>query len=44
MNLKRLYELQLARAVPIDSVYDEIVNTLENFRNMDDEVWTKEPL
>uniref|UniRef100_A0A164Z0G5 SCD domain-containing protein n=1 Tax=Daucus carota subsp. sativus TaxID=79200 RepID=A0A164Z0G5_DAUCS len=38
VNLKRLYELQLARAVPIDSVYDEIVNTLENFRNMDDEV------
>lgn len=38
VNLKRLYELQLVRSVPIDSVYEDIVNTLENFRNMDDEV------
>ncbi|KAJ9171896.1 hypothetical protein P3X46_015198 [Hevea brasiliensis] len=38
VNLKRLYELQLTRAVPIDSLYDDIVRNLHNFRNVDDEV------
>uniref|UniRef100_A0A2C9WMV5 SCD domain-containing protein n=1 Tax=Manihot esculenta TaxID=3983 RepID=A0A2C9WMV5_MANES len=38
VNLKRLYELQLSRAVPIESLYDDIVRNLHNFRNVDDEV------
>ncbi|KAM6558472.1 hypothetical protein CsatA_027711 [Cannabis sativa] len=38
VNLKRLYELQLSRAVPIESLYEDMVNTLQNFRNLDDEV------
>lgn len=38
VNLKRLYELQLSRAVPIESLYDDIVRNLHNFRNLDDEV------
>ena len=38
VNLKRLYELQLSRAVPIETLYEDIVNALQNFRNMDYEV------
>ncbi|WCJ21441.1 Cohesin subunit SA-3 [Euphorbia peplus] len=38
VNLKRLYELQLSRAVPIESLYEDIVNALCSFRNVDDEV------
>ncbi|KAK7337377.1 hypothetical protein VNO77_17946 [Canavalia gladiata] len=38
VNLKRLYELQLSRSVPIDSLYEDIVMVLRNFRNMEDEV------
>ncbi|KAL5561587.1 hypothetical protein UlMin_031334 [Ulmus minor] len=38
VNLKRLYELQLSRAVPIESLYEDFVKTLHSFRNMDDEV------
>ncbi|KDP21541.1 hypothetical protein JCGZ_22012 [Jatropha curcas] len=38
VNLKRLYELQLSRAVPIESLYDDIVRILHYFRNVDDEV------
>ncbi|KAF2298603.1 hypothetical protein GH714_024287 [Hevea brasiliensis] len=38
VNLKRLYELQLSRAVPIESLYDDFVRNLHNFRNVDDEV------
>ncbi|GAV79062.1 STAG domain-containing protein [Cephalotus follicularis] len=38
VNLKRLYELQLSRAVPFESFYEDIVSTLRNFRNLDDEV------
>ncbi|KAJ9187713.1 hypothetical protein P3X46_003137 [Hevea brasiliensis] len=38
VNLKRLYELQLSRAVPIESLYDDFVRNLHNFRNADDEV------
>ncbi|KAL4603123.1 hypothetical protein ACB092_10G103000 [Castanea dentata] len=38
VNLKRLYELQLSRAVPIESLYEEIVMVLSSFRNMEDEV------
>lgn len=38
VNLKRLYELQLSRAVSIEILYEDIVNTLQNFRNMDYEV------
>ncbi|GMN38154.1 hypothetical protein TIFTF001_007378 [Ficus carica] len=38
VNLKRLYELQLSRAVPIEGLHEDIVNALQNFRNMDYEV------
>ncbi|PON96681.1 Coatomer beta subunit [Trema orientale] len=38
VNLKRLYELQLSMAVPIESLYEDIVKTLQNFRHLDDEV------
>ncbi|XP_062087056.1 sister-chromatid cohesion protein 3-like isoform X2 [Humulus lupulus] len=38
VNLKRLYELQLSRDVPIESLYEDIVRTLQKFRNLDDEV------
>ncbi|TKY61845.1 Sister-chromatid cohesion protein 3 [Spatholobus suberectus] len=38
VNLKRLYELQLKRSVPINSLYEDIVMVLRDFRNMEDEV------
>ncbi|XP_057532068.1 sister-chromatid cohesion protein 3 isoform X2 [Amaranthus tricolor] len=38
VNLKRLYELQLWRSVPIDNLFDDFSSMLENFRNVDDEV------
>lgn len=39
VNLKRLYELQLKRYVPIDSLYEDIVSVLRGSRNnMEDEV------
>lgn len=38
VNLKRLYELQLSRDVPVESLYEDIVRTLQKFRNLDDEV------
>ena len=38
VNLKRLYELQLSRFVPINSIYGDIVMVLRDFRNMEDEV------
>ncbi|XP_065861246.1 sister-chromatid cohesion protein 3 [Euphorbia lathyris] len=38
VNLKRLYELQLSRAVPIESLYEDIVSVLRSFRNVDDDV------
>lgn len=38
VNLKRLYELQLSKAVPIESLYEDLVMILRGFRNMDDEV------
>lgn len=38
VNLKRLYELQLSRYVPIDSIYRDLVMVLRDFRNMEDEV------
>jgi len=39
VNLKRLYELQLKRSVPIDSLYEDIVSVLRGSRNnMEDEV------
>ncbi|CAJ2632128.1 unnamed protein product [Trifolium pratense] len=38
VNLRRLYELQLSRYVPIDNLYEEIVMVLRDFRNMEDEV------
>uniref|UniRef100_A0A2N9GLG3 Uncharacterized protein n=1 Tax=Fagus sylvatica TaxID=28930 RepID=A0A2N9GLG3_FAGSY len=37
-NLKRLYELQLLRAVSIESLYEDMVMVLSSFRNMEDEV------
>lgn len=38
VNLKRLHELHLSRYVPIDSLYEDIVMVLRDFRNMEDEV------
>ena len=39
VNLKRLYELQLKKSVPIDSLYEDIVSVLRGSRNnMEDEV------
>ncbi|KAK9067654.1 hypothetical protein SSX86_011765 [Deinandra increscens subsp. villosa] len=38
VNMKRLYELQLTRPVPIESLYDDIFMVLKNFRNIDEEV------
>ncbi|CAH1447463.1 unnamed protein product [Lactuca virosa] len=38
VNMKRLYELQLLRPVPIESLYDDIAMVLKNFRHIDDEV------
>ncbi|KAH9612413.1 hypothetical protein KSS87_005628 [Heliosperma pusillum] len=38
VNLKRLYELQLSKSVPIDSLYEEFTSMLEGFRNVDEEV------
>nr|GMD25037.1 sister-chromatid cohesion protein 3 [Ipomoea batatas] len=38
VNLKRLYELQLSREISIESLYEEFVHILKNFRNIDDEV------
>lgn len=38
VNLKRLYELQLSRSVPIDNLYEEFASMLDNFRNVDEEV------
>lgn len=39
VNLKRLYELQLSRSVPTESLYEDIVMVLHDFRNMENEVW-----
>ena len=38
VNLRRLYELQLSRYVPIDNLYEDIVMVLCDVRNMEDEV------
>lgn len=38
VNLKRLYELQLSRYVPIESLYEDMVTILRSFKSMDDEV------
>ncbi|GMH27785.1 hypothetical protein Nepgr_029628 [Nepenthes gracilis] len=38
VNLKRLYEIQLLRYVPMESLYEEFVSTLDSFRNVNDEV------
>lgn len=38
VNLKRLYELQLSRSVPLESLYEDILMVLRNFRNLEDEV------
>lgn len=38
VNLKRLYELQLARPVAIESLYYDFVSILHSLRNLDDEV------
>lgn len=38
VNLKRLYELQLSRSVPINNIYGDIVMVLRDFRNIEDEV------
>ncbi|KAL8262154.1 hypothetical protein R6Q59_026203 [Mikania micrantha] len=38
VNMKRLYELQLTRPVPIENLYDDIIMVLKNFRNIDEEV------
>ncbi|CAB4311957.1 unnamed protein product [Prunus armeniaca] len=38
VNLKRLYELQLSRAVPDESLYENFVSTIQSYTNRDDEV------
>ncbi|XP_052211559.1 sister-chromatid cohesion protein 3 [Diospyros lotus] len=38
VSLKRLYELQLSRSFPMESLYEEVAVFLQSFRNMDDEV------
>lgn len=38
VNSKRLYELQLSRSFPIDSLYEDMAVFLQSFRNIDDEV------
>ncbi|XP_022155696.1 sister-chromatid cohesion protein 3 isoform X2 [Momordica charantia] len=38
VNLKRLYEFQLSRPVPMESLYDDIIMILQKFRSMDEEV------
>ncbi|XP_050237428.1 sister-chromatid cohesion protein 3 [Mercurialis annua] len=38
VNLKRLYELQLSKAVPIESFFEDIIRALHSFRNVDDGV------
>ncbi|CAK9185210.1 unnamed protein product [Ilex paraguariensis] len=38
VSLKRLYELQLSRPITIESLYDDMVGILQNFRSLDDEV------
>lgn len=38
VTLKRLYELQLSRSVPIESLYDEMGDFLKRFHDLDDEV------
>ncbi|XP_073063381.1 sister-chromatid cohesion protein 3-like [Primulina eburnea] len=38
VNLKRLYEIQLSRKVPLESLYQDLVHILQSFRNIDEEV------
>lgn len=38
VNLKRLYDLQLSHKVPLESLYQDLINILQSFRNIDDEV------
>ncbi|KAK9945465.1 hypothetical protein M0R45_010980 [Rubus argutus] len=38
VNLKRLYELQLSSAVPMESLYEDIVSILESSTNRDEQV------
>lgn len=41
VNLKRLYELQLSKFVPVDNLYENFASMLESFRNVNDEVCSK---
>ncbi|KAL5983962.1 hypothetical protein ACLOJK_018064 [Asimina triloba] len=38
VNLKRLFELQLEKSVLNESLYEDLVSTLQNLKNADDEV------
>ncbi|KAI4341717.1 hypothetical protein MLD38_026407 [Melastoma candidum] len=38
VNLKRLYELQLSKALSLESLYEDFVRTLKNIKDIDDEV------
>ncbi|KZV32380.1 sister-chromatid cohesion protein 3 [Dorcoceras hygrometricum] len=38
VNLKRLYEIQLSRRVPLESLYQDLLRILQSFRNIDEEV------
>lgn len=38
VNLKRLYELQLLRSVPIEGLYEDFAMILRTFQNIEDEV------
>lgn len=38
VNLKRLFELQLEKSVLNESLYEDLVSTLQSLKNADDEV------
>lgn len=39
VNLRRLHQLQLNKALTNDSVFADLAGLLENFNNLEDEVW-----
>lgn len=39
VNLRRLHQLQLNKASTNDSLFADLAGLLENFNNLEDEVW-----
>lgn len=39
VNLRRLHQLQLNKALANDSLFADLAGLLENFNNLEDEVW-----